>query len=189
MPNQFLYLKEQCKTCNGKGIIWHNDPKDEKYGHKPEQCDCVKRMIMYNRMQDAFIPPEYYDLTMSDFKPSTEQGEGVKKVVMEATADIAQYARVGKNFLLYGPNGTGKTMLAIEILKSAARRNYSIHYAFYPIIVEDYMKKGYKSDEIKETMDELFASVDFLVLDEIGKESASAGMDVTSNILEMHILK
>jgi len=189
MSNPFIYLKEQCETCKGKGYIWHNDPKDPKYGQKPEQCICVKKMVIYNRMQEANIPPEYFDLSMSYFKPSTDQGALVKKDMMEATADIAKYFRVGKNFLFFGPNGTGKTMLAIEMLKAAARSNYSVHYAFYPVIVEDYMKKGYKSDEIKEKMDELFASVDFLVLDEIGKEAVSAGVELTSNILEMHILK
>jgi DNA replication protein DnaC len=190
MTNPFLYIKEECEICSGKGYIWHNDTADPKYGQDPEQCECLKKMIQYTKLSEANVAMEYFDLTMHDFRPNSLQGSAIKMQMNNILNNFDTFFRKSKNMFLYGSNGTGKTMLSIELLKEAARHNYSIYYEFYPIIYDAFNRKGFAADDEKDRLDHIFATVDVLVLDEIGKEKASAyNIETSANLLEMHILK
>jgi len=194
MRNKFLHIKEKCKVCGGKGYIW--DPRrsflpgDDGKEADPTQCDCLKNMMLYNTLDQANVPSEYYDLTIEDFDDSKSvEKKEIKKFVSGIIADPKDFYNRGGNVFLYGPNGTGKTMLSIEILKAALHTKHSIHYEFYPIICETFSKKGYKADEVKEKYDNIFSNVDFLVIDEIGKETEYSDQDTSRRLLEIHILK
>lgn len=201
MENKFLYIKEQCKDCGGKGYIW--SPNRFIFGQEekdPIQCECLKKMMLYTHLHNANIPREYYDLTMNDFKVPDEDGDvnalnqkvekaKVKPIVQRAIDNIDTMFREGRGLFLYGTNGTGKTMLSIEILKAALRSKYSIHYEMFPIVNETFLKKGYKADEAKERLDNIFANIDFLVLDEVGKELDGSPALISSKLLEIHVLR
>ena len=193
MENKFLYIKKQCKKCNGKGYIWSNDRhifgQEEK---DPIQCECLKKMMLYMHLHSANVSREYYDLTMSDFNAGIHKDKIVLKPrIQKMVDDPDDLFRRGRGIFFYGTNGTGKTMLSIEILKAAVKHKYSIHYEFYPIVYETFLKKGYKADDLKEKMDNIFSNVDFLVLDEIGKEldGSHASKSASEKLLEIHILK
>lgn len=194
MENKFLYIKEQCKVCNGKGYIWSSNRFI--FGQEevdPVQCECLKKMVLYMQLHAANVPREYYDLSMNDFRVPEDSDKinklAVKPIIQKAIDNIDTMFRESRGLFLYGTNGTGKTMLSIEILKAAIRKKYSIHYEMYPIVHETFMKKGYKADEAKEKMDAIFSNVDFLVLDEIGKELDGTSASVSAKLLEIHILK
>lgn len=194
MENKFLYIKEQCVECGGKGYIW--SPNRFIFAQEeidPIQCDCLKKMMLYMHLHKANVPREYYDLSMKDFKVNEDADKidklAVKPLIQRAIDNVDTMARDGKGLFLYGTNGTGKTMLSIEILKAAIRKKHSIHYEMYPIVHETFMKKGYKADEAKERLDNIFSNVDFLVLDEIGKELDGTSASLSAKLLEIHVLK
>lgn len=178
----------------GKGYIW--SPNRFVLGQEevdPIQCECLKKMMLYTHLHNANIPREYYDLSMDDFTVPEDEDKtaklSVKPLIQKAIKNIDQVFREGKGIFLYGTNGTGKTMLSVEILKSALRKKYSIHYEMYPIVHETFMKKGYKADEAKEKLDNIFSNVDFLVLDEIGKELDGTPAVISAKLLEIHVLR
>jgi DNA replication protein DnaC len=148
-------------------------------------------MMLYTNLDAANIPREYYDLTLDSFKEKDEDKIAIKKKIYGITQDIHRFVNEGHNLLLYGPNGTGKTMLSIEILKAAVNNKLTVYYEFFPIICESFSKRGYKADEVKESYDNIFSTVDILVLDELGKESEMAEIDkdAARRLLEIHILK
>jgi DNA replication protein DnaC len=193
MKNKFTYLREQCKVCKGKGFLFspEREWKDGQVEKDAVQCECLKKMMLYTNLDAANIPREYYDLTLDSFKETDEEKAIIKKKIHGITQDIHRFVNEGHNLLMYGPNGTGKTMLSIEILKAAVKNKFTVHYEFFPIICEAFSKKGYKADEVKEYYDKLFSTVDILVLDELGKESEMAEIDKDSarRLLEIHVLK
>lgn len=192
MKNKFLYLKQRCNKCKGKGYTWSDNRAFKGQEEQdPIQCDCLKKMVLYTNLDNANVPREYYDYTLEDFKTPSVKKEVIKKRIQEIIDDPETFFNEGRNIFFFGPNGSGKTMLSIEILKAALAKKHTIHYDLYPIICEEFSKKGFKADDVKDKYDRIFANVDFLVIDEIYKENEMAGTDAATarRLLEIHILK
>ena len=196
MQTKFKYIIDECEKCKGKGYLFNDRRafKGEDELTVVNQCTCLKKAVDYHRFDAANIPRDYYDYTLDDFKETTAEKALAKERVEKIIANITNYQRQGRGLFLYGTKGTGKTMLAMEILKGASRAGHSIYYDFYPVIFDAFTKKGYKADECKERYDQIFQNIDFLVLDELFKESdyfrGNQSNEVASaRFLEMNILK
>lgn len=85
------------------------------------------------------------------------------------------------NLVLYGTNGSGKTYLACLIIKEAYRERYSSFIVTFQRLIDMHFKKEDKY--FQERLQEIIES-DFLVIDEIGKESRSNKSDYNVAILE-----
>jgi DNA replication protein DnaC len=195
VETRFKYIIDECDICDGKGYIF--DPrrmyKDGEESVVSKQCSCLKKAIDYHRFDASNIPREYFDYSLDNFKETTAEKAIAKEKVEQIIKNIRNYQREGRGLFLYGTKGTGKTMLAMEILKGASRQGFSIYYDFYPMIFEDFTKKGYKSDDEKKRYDDIFKNTDFLVLDELFKEAdyfnGSQNQAASARFLEMNILK
>jgi DNA replication protein DnaC len=192
---KFKYIIEECQICGGKAYIYDQKRmyKDGEETLTSKQCSCLKKAVDYHRFDLANIPREFFDYTLNDFKETTPEKVVAKEKVEHIIANIKNYHREGRGLFLYGTKGTGKTMLAMEILKGASRQGFSTYYDFYPLIFEDFTKKGFKSDDYKKNYDNIFKNTDFLVLDELFKEAdyfnGSQNQAASARFLEMNILK
>jgi len=195
--NRYAHLISRCKVPNCKnGFIV--DPSVRPYLEAEEkpwaQCECLRKSVLFTRLYEANVPQEYYDLNLEkdfDTKNSPDKLKA-KEFVKNITSDINAFYEDGVSLLMYGSAGAGKTMLSVEILKKAVSQKFSIYYDFFPSIVDAYKKKGYVADEEKARYASIFSEVDFLVIDELGKEDAPAGYNgdfSTSRFLEINILK
>ena len=83
----------------------------------------------------------------------------------------------GISMLFWGPNGTGKTMLASCILKEGIRQGYSVQMSSLGGIIEMYAE-GWSNPEKREMFNERIKNVDFLLIDDVGKEYRAKSSDL-----------
>ena len=123
------------------------------------------------------IPKKFHETTIEDFK--TYNNEGLEEIQDHIARYISnmKWQRLENlgGLCLFGSNGVGKTMIACIVAKEA----YKFRYSTRRVTFVEYMSKytlvwGARSIEEKESAeDDLYnnyKAVEFLVLEEVGKE-------------------
>ena len=133
------------------------------------------------------IPKSFRSNTLKDFDvKGKSELKKVKGLVQAYIEDLDSNFENNKGLFLYGSNGVGKTMLSSIILKEAYIHRYTSRRSTFVEYVDKYTKVwNAKSADEKATLeDELYTyykAVEFLVLEEVGKEIDSK---VSAPILE-----
>ena len=196
--NRFSHLITKCTVPNCKNgfIVDPTVRPFQEVEEKPwEQCSCLKKSVLFTKLYEANVPQEYYELSLEkDFDTKNAPDKLLAKTYVQGILnDMRSFYDGGNSIFIYGSAGAGKSMLSVEILKKAVSEKFSIYYDFFPSVVDAYKKKGYVADEEKARYAAIFSEVDFLVLDELGKEDAQADYNSrdfsVSRFLEINILK
>ena len=111
------------------------------------------------------IPPRFWE---SRFSEIAEAGE-VRAKIGKYLGDLHEMLDRGFGFMLWGPNGLGKTAAGVVVLKEARRRGYTAMFLgaaeLKDIVVS---KKAFDTDQ---TLWDRARYVDFLLIDDLGKGS------------------
>lgn len=133
------------------------------------------------------IPKSFIDTELSDFETkSNESLIEVKEFISEYLNNLDNNFENNKGLFLCGSNGVGKTMISCIILKEAYKHRYTTRRATFVDYIDRYTKV-WSARSIEEKYlfeDELYTyykAVEFLVLEEVGKEIDSK---VAAPILE-----
>jgi len=133
------------------------------------------------------VPKKFHDLCIEDFLTYNEKDLiKVREFISEYLNELPNNFDQCQGLLLYGSNGVGKTFIACMIVKEAYRRRYTAKRATFVEYINAYTRMwGAKTPDEKELMEQEFynnyKAVEFLVLEEIGKEIDSK---VAAPILE-----
>lgn len=119
---------------------------------------CTKVHQLLDKMEEANIPVGYWLLTMKNFSGS----QNLKEVADDYSTNIQKKYMEGKSICFAGSQGTGKTMSAICILKSALKANFSVYYITAVDLLNE-MTNSRTNYELRMRL----RSVDFLVIDEL----------------------
>ena len=114
------------------------------------------------------IPARYHEVTVASFLPSigTEKMRYAAARYIESLGTDEDCIDEGKGLFMQGSPGAGKTHLAVAILKAALVKGHSGYFGpMYEII--ERAKRSYSTDE---EVAERLASVDLLVVDDLGQE-------------------
>lgn len=147
----------------------------------------VRTVVSEDSLKLIGIPKSFRGNTLKDFDvKGKSELKKVKGLVQAYIEDLDSNFENNKGLFLYGSNGVGKTMLSSIILKEAYRHRYTSRRSTFVEYVDKYTKVwNAKSAEEKTTLeDELYTyykAVEFLVLEEVGKEIDSK---VSAPILE-----
>jgi DNA replication protein DnaC len=138
MPEQAL----QCNRCGGSG--WMIIERDGISG--AERCDCVLVGRSQRIEKAAGIPPMYQNASLDNFvlpadNPSARTGLGtVLLTVKNFVREFPNGDRPG--LLLVGDTGTGKTHLAIAVLRALIARGFDGVFFDYQQLFEK-IRSGY----------------------------------------------
>lgn len=147
----------------------------------------VRTVVSEDSLKLIGIPKSFRGNTLKDFDvKGKSELKKVKGLVQAYIEDLDSNFENNKGLFFYGSNGVGKTMLSSIILKEAYRHRYTSRRSTFVEYVDKYTKVwNAKSADEKATLeDELYTYykvVEFLVLEEVGKEIDSK---VSAPILE-----
>lgn len=133
------------------------------------------------------VPRKYALTTMNDFLTYDEDDlMEVKYFIKNYLDTLPRRFFNNEGLYLYGSNGVGKTFIACMIVKEAYRRRYTARRVTFVEYVNAYTRMwGARTPDEKEYLEQEFynnyKAVEFLVLEEIGKEVDSK---VSAPILE-----
>lgn len=120
------------------------------------------------------VPKHFCKVTLDDFKEYPEVIE-VKKFVKEYIDNLYENMEENRGIFFCGSNGVGKSMLSCIILKEAYRRRYTCRRVTFSQYIGYYteawnVKDKKEKDALESDFYEQYKGVEFLVLEEIGKE-------------------
>lgn len=118
-------------------------------------------------LKAANIGEDYWDTDFGNFQGP----KGPAKRVYNYLKNLEEMKEKGVGLLLVGPNGPGKTTLAMIVLKYLSRAGWDVFATSLGEIVET-IQRSWKDDEEGESSDfiEKCRHAKFLVIDDVGKE-------------------
>lgn len=136
----------------------------------------LREHISSRSLQLMGIPRKFLHTTIDDFICNSEKGKEVRNFIKNYIDNLSSESLCrDKGVIFFGSNGTGKTMLSSIVAKEAYRNRLSVRRCTFVDYVNIYTRVwSAKNSEDKEALeDDLYSSykaVEFLVLEEVGKE-------------------
>lgn len=133
--------RADCTICGGTG--WELLDIGGTAGAKRCSCSALDRLL---RLRDSLqVPPQYEHCSLANFHPETDSQARALEYV-QRFAD--RYPRVSRNLFLSGPAGTGKTHLAVGLLRDIMRRFHDddIRFAGFQDLVRFYLEPRQRQD-------------------------------------------
>lgn len=121
------------------------------------------------------VPKKFCDKTIEDFNTYRKKSlSDVKNFVVDYLNDITDNIEEGRGICFIGSNGVGKSFLSCIILKEAYRHRYSCRRVTFSSYIGAYTESWGASkndrDVLEQDLLDKYKGVEFLVLEEIGKE-------------------
>lgn len=129
---------------------------------------------------DPILEKDIEDKIVYEFDPIKNQVDSTpidfnNDRLFKLTKDLKSVASKGYNFMFYGANGSGKTFSALYLLSEAISQDLDCYYIFIKDLYNLYNEVSYKTPtEVEVELYDYIMTADYLVLDEVGKETLSA---------------
>lgn len=156
-------LIEPCTICKGMG---------------PADCECVQRVSLEVHAYEACVPRDFWDSTPDDVEHNKHN---FNEAVASYMRKLGTANKHGYGLIFQGDNGVGKTMFMGMVLMAALRKNLTAYYTSMPQLDYD-VKRGFNDHVAAERL-RIMLTVDFLAIDELGKERFKNG----DNFMRLHL--
>lgn len=155
-----------CPTCDGE-IQREADARDaEIRGGMTE-----RQRLAAARLRAAGIPPRYADSTLWNWQHGLDQQRRCWQWARDYASTFEAGIESGRSGIFLGAPGTGKTHLGIGLLRHVVEKGgtglYVTAMSMLGRIKDTYGRHAHESEA---QVIEQFASVDLLVVDEVGKQ-------------------
>ncbi len=161
----------ECPLCGGTG--WKMVDVVDQFGRnsqKATKCDCQHRIHGERLLANARIPRRYEHCTLANFEFDGKTQRSLASAKLKAGAFVEEYPVQRAGLLFIGPVGTGKTHLAVGILKELiVQKNIACVFYEYGELLKT-IQNSYNPTVQMTEMDVLrpIFATEVLVLDELG---------------------
>lgn len=126
-----------------------------------------RRSLTGSDMRRMRIPKRYWSVTFDDISNAKVEGTSAKDITRDYVLAANENIANGVGLLLWGPNGTGKTSMAVVIAKEMRRRFHAVLF-----VQASALRGSVISNEMfdeSETLWQRACNVAVLVVDDLGK--------------------
>lgn len=172
-----------CPTCHDRGTFFGPLPDRDSWGVQIcPHCDKGKAIAAEQRERriqrlfgEAKLPPKFTEARLEDF---TDKPTLIDQVKLSLAA--------GRGVVLWGRRGTGKSHLAGAIIRRKLSECVPSLFVYVPELLgrvrDSYSGRGPSAYELVEAV----RTIDFLVLDDLGKENATGWAREQLDIIVNH---
>lgn len=139
--------------------------KERIYNKDGKKSDLKKEFENKVTYLLAGIPEVYWDITWD----RCYVDEKIKNLVHSYCGKLKEALECGQGIIFTGIHGVGKTTLACLIGKTALENGFTCKYVSIAKII-DMISETYNNNYLKERLDTIVERVQFLILDDLGKE-------------------
>ena len=156
---------EDCERCGESILCFGIDrgkyPAVEDNQLYMKRCAKYEQAMFRSRLEQAGVQKRFLDATFDSYVATTiVQKKAIKKIL--------SYTKTFENGLLItGPVGTGKTHLAIAVLREALKRDMKCSFVEVPALLSA-IRDSYRTGKAPRGLD-----ATFLVLDDLGAEKVT----------------
>lgn len=155
--------------------------EDEKKAAHAEKMLILEEQERVDRLVRARIPPRFRECSLESYTPSCEGARKAMNLAIAYADDFAEMRTSGTCLIFCGGVGTGKTHLAIGIMKRVMEQRKKVRFASVIDAVASVKETYGRDSEMSEQQAiDQFIYPDLLVLDEVG---AQIGSDTEKLIL------
>lgn len=171
-----------CDACNDTGWLAVSDEP----GAPVRRCDCYARADAQRRLDGALIPPRYQIASLGNFDILPNMDGSLDEAKLIAEKFVGSFPAVDNGLLFEGPQGVGKTHLAVAILRDLLSRfeitGRFVDYRDLLGSIQDSYNPVSEASELEILRPVLHADV--LLLDELGTRRPTAWVrDTVTQIL------
>lgn len=182
--------KIKCKMC---GKVLTPEELDESFEQQDQNlCSKDRKALLKERQERRLkqirrdldkklaqrnVPLRYREVSLDNFQvvdPSTQKAlDRSQEFVLDET--VLPGHKPGDGIFMYGPNGTGKTHLAVAIMRSLTLAGELDWYFIKAPKLLMAIRRAYKEEyaQTEEELIERFVNYKYLVIDELGVEKVS----------------
>ncbi len=168
----------ECPICHGSR--WKSVEVDGV--ERVVRCDCWRSALIDGLLREARIQPRYERCDLATFEPDTDSRRNAYR---KALKFVEAFPVVEKGLLLHGPQGVGKTHLAVGVLKEVIRskgaRGFFYETREFLRLVRDTYNRSVNETEM--SVLEPVLNAELLVLDDLGAERTSEWVQETIGLV------
>ena len=174
-----------CPECSGTG--WIQVSKDGVAG--VVRCDCFRETRVQRLIENAKIPSRYMHCELQNFEILNLTTQSIELAKIAAEKFVEEYPTTTPFGLLFmGPQGIGKTHLAVGIMKGLMRRKAvpCVFRAFPELLREIQLSWSPVSESSELSLLAPVLETEVLVLDELGSQTPSNWVKDTMSYVLNH---